>query len=406
MTIDDLALTLHPELGCRTAIHLLECFGSAEAVFAASAGELVRRAELKPALARSLCRREYHQAAERELAFCERNRIRPVAAGDESYPRRLLECADYPHVIYLKGGPELSGGHWLSVVGTRKATPYGQKMCDRLIGELSALFPDLVVVSGLAYGIDVAAHRAAMQHGVRTVAVLGHPLTHIYPQAHTETARRIVSLGGTLISEYPSTARPDKAGFVQRNRLIAGLSDGTVIVESAARGGAPLSRGNETASADMAGGYHREVMAVPGRVGDRCAEGTNALIRSLKAQMVCSGADIAEILGWEAPAPSGKAVGQSLFAETGPLAPSVGNESAGATGAAYREAVLPDSVAASAAGDGRVASLRGLLGDDPVSLDELSIRSGIAVAELPALLLELELAGRICALPGNLYMKN
>ena len=393
MTIDDLALTLHPELGCRTAIHLLECFGSAEAVFAASAGELVRRAELKPALARSLCRREYHQAAERELAFCERNRIRPVAAGDESYPRRLLECADYPHVIYLKGGPELSGGHWLSVVGTRKATPYGQKMCDRLIGELSALFPDLVVVSGLAYGIDVAAHRAAMQHGVRTVAVLG------YPQAHTETARRIVSLGGTLISEYPSTARPDKAGFVQRNRLIAGLSDGTVIVESAVRGGSLIT-------ADMAGGYHREVMAVPGRVGDRCAEGTNALIRSLKAQMVCSGADIAEILGWEAPAPSGKAVGQSLFAETGPLAPSVGNESAGATGAAYREAVLPDSVAASAAGDGRVASLRGLLGDDPVSLDELSIRSGIAVAELPALLLELELAGRICALPGNLYMKN
>lgn len=399
MTIDDLALTLHPELGCRTAIHLLECFGSAEAVFAASAGELVRRAELKPALARSLCRREYHQAAERELAFCERNRIRPVAAGDESYPRRLLECADYPHVIYLKGGLKLSGGHWLSVVGTRKATPYGQKMCDRLIGELSALFPDLVVVSGLAYGIDVAAHRAAMQHGVRTVAVLGHPLTHIYPQAHTETARRIVSLGGTLISEYPSTARPDKAGFVQRNRLIAGLSDGTVIVESAARGGSLIT-------ADMAGGYHREVMAVPGRVGDRCAEGTNALIRSLKAQMVCSGADIAEILGWEAPAPSGKAVGQSLFAETGPLAPSVGNESAEATGAAYREAVLPDSVAASAAGDGRVASLRGLLGDDPVSLDELSIRSGIAVAELPALLLELELAGRICALPGNLYMKN
>lgn len=145
----------------------------------------------------------------------------------------------------------------MSVVGTRKATPYGQKMCDRLIGELSALFPDLVVVSGLAYGIDVAAHRAAMQHGVRTVAVLGHPLTHIYPQAHTETARRIVSLGGTLISEYPSTARPDKAGFVQRNRLIAGLSDGTVIVESAARGGSLIT-------ADMAGGYHREVMAVPG----------------------------------------------------------------------------------------------------------------------------------------------
>ena len=202
-----------------------------------------------------------------------------------------------------------------------------------------------------------------------------------------------------LITEYSSASPHDKPGFVQRNTLVEGLNDGKVIVESAVRGGSLIT-------ADMAGGYHREVMAVPGRVGDRCAEGTNALIRSLKAQMVCSGADIAEILGWEAPAPSGKAVGQSLFAETGPLAPSVGNESAGATGAAYREAVLPDSVAASAAGDGRVASLRGLLGDDPVSLDELSIRSGIAVAELPALLLELELAGRICALPGNLYMKN
>ncbi len=388
MTIDDLALTLQPELGCRTAIHLLECFGSAEAVFSASTDDLVRLAGLRPELARSLHHREYHQAAERELAFCERNHIRPVASGDELYPQRLKECIDYPHVIYLKGDTEFGSGHWLSVVGTRKATPYGMKMCDRLIGELSALFPDLVVVSGLAYGIDVAAHRAAMQYGVRTVAVLGHPLTHIYPQVHTETAQRIVSLGGTLVSEYPSTDRPDKAGFVQRNRIIAGLSDGTVIVESAAKGGSLIT-------ADMASGYHREVMAVPGRVGDRYAEGANALIRSLKAQMVCTGTDIAETLGWETSPPSERAVEQSLFAEAAPTPSSTGDEAI----------KVSNQGAARTLGAGCDTPLLEWMGNEPISLDELSVRSGIAAAELMTLLLELELAGQIRSLPGNMYMR-
>ena len=361
MTIDDLALTLHPELGCRTAIHLLECFGSAEAVFAASAGELVRRAELKPALARSLCRREYHQAAERELAFCERNRIRPVAAGDESYPRRLLECADYPHVIYLKGGPELSGGHWLSVVGTRKATPYGQKMCDRLIGELSALFPDLVVVSGLAYGIDVAAHRAAMQHGVRTVAVLGHPLTHIYPQAHTETARRIVSLGGTLISEYPSTARPDKAGFVQRNRLIAALSGALVVVEAKEKSGTMSTVGH-------AERYGKPVFAVPGSIFSPASAGTNALLRDGRAKAVCTAADLFGTLGLQTarPAPAPRETPRPL---------------------SENERLVLSCLGAKAQG-----------------VEELGVKSGLPTAALLGVLMKLELAGRVSCLPGKRYI--
>ena len=361
MTIDDLALTLHPELGCRTAIHLLECFGSAEAVFAASAGELVRRAELKPALARSLCRREYHQAAERELAFCERNRIRPVAAGDESYPRRLLECADYPHVIYLKGGPELSGGHWLSVVGTRKATPYGQKMCDRLIGELSALFPDLVVVSGLAYGIDVAAHRAAMQHGVRTVAVLGHPLTHIYPQAHTETARRIVSLGGTLISEYPSTARPDKAGFVQRNRLIAALSGALVVVEAKEKSGT-------MSTVSHAERYGKPVFAVPGSIYSPNSAGTNGLLRDGRARAVCSAADLLGPLGLR-------------------------RQSAAAVTAKQPEPLSEN--------ERKVLSC---IGPQPLGIEELCVRSGLPTAVLLGTLMKLELSGRVLCMPGKRYV--
>lgn len=164
MTIDDLALTFHPELGCKTAIHLLDCFGSVEAIYAATTDELIDRAKLKASLAQSLARRECHRAAEQELNFCTRNNIRPIAVGDAEYPVHLLECPDYPHVVYVKGDIDFNCGHWLSVVGTRKATPYGDKVCDRLIGELAALFPDLVVVSGLAYGIDVAAHRAALRH--------------------------------------------------------------------------------------------------------------------------------------------------------------------------------------------------------------------------------------------------
>lgn len=417
MTIDDLALTFHPELGCKTAIHLLDCFGSVEAIYAATTDELIDRAKLKASLAQSLARRECHRAAEQELNFCTRNNIRPIAVGDAEYPVHLLECPDYPHVVYVKGDIDFNCGHWLSVVGTRKATPYGDKVCDRLIGELAALFPDLVVVSGLAYGIDVAAHRAALRHGVRTVAVLGHPLTHIYPRVHVETAREIVRSGGALVSEYPSTAHPDRAGFIQRNRLIAGLSDGTVIVESAARGGSLVT-------ADMASGYNREVMAVPGRIGDRNAEGTNRLIRSLKAQIVCCGVDVAESLGWEIAEvkepvrPIGRVEGPETDNSWRDTAAPIHSQEIDISKATV-EPSRPDHsfekvsftepgvamVSAVPAVSEAAVKLWQQMGEDPVELDELSRRSGVSVTRLPLLLLELELAGSIRMLPGNQCLK-
>lgn len=417
MTIDDLALTFHPELGCKTAIHLLDCFGSVEAIYAATTDELINRAKLKPTLAQSLARRECHRAAEQELNFCTRNNIQPIAVGDAEYSVHLLECPDYPHVLYVKGDIDFNCGHWLSMVGTRKATPYGDKVCDRLIGELAALFPDLVVVSGLAYGIDVAAHRAALRHGVRTVAVLGHPLTHIYPRVHVETAREIVRSGGALVSEYPSTAHPDRAGFIQRNRLIAGLSDGTVIVESAARGGSLVT-------ADMASGYNREVMAVPGRIGDRNAEGTNRLIRSLKAQIVCCGADVAESLAWEMDEvqislnrPMEEMEGQtkgSSWPAANPINP-FGTEAVlkqnvrsqsnkQNTSGSSSQKTDEDTTWTPAVSEAAIALWR-QMGDDAVELEELSNRIGVSVVQLPVLLLELELAGCIRMLPGNRCMK-
>lgn len=374
MIIDDIALTLHPNVGPKTAIALMQCFGSAEQLFAATEEEIIARSRLKPALARSIYRKEYHSAAEKELSFARKNRIRIIPCHSPEYPRMLLECNDYPHVLYAKGQTDLNSGHWLSVVGTRHVTPYGLKACDRLIGGLRELFPDLVVVSGLAYGVDIAAHRAALHHNAVTVGVLAHPLTRIYPPRHTESTRRMVDAGGALLSEYNTTCEPDKSGFVQRNRIIAGLCMGTLIVESAERGGSLIT-------ADMAYGYDRTVMAVPGRMDDPYSAGTNRLIRTLKAQTVCLPEDIAYHLNWETvprktetrsrPDPE-----PSLFGKEDP-------------------AIIPVS--------GKVLSF--LENGEPVTLEELSLRCGMPVYELATVLLDLEFAGKIRSLPGKAYQK-
>lgn len=389
MLTDDIALTLLPEIGPKTAIYLMECFGTAEALFAAPQAEIEERTRLKPAIVGRIVRRESHPEAEEELRFARQHNIRVIPATAPEYPQRLRECPDYPHVLYVMGGIDLNSAHWLSVVGTRNITPYGVRMCETLIGELADLFPDTVIVSGLAYGVDIAAHRSAMQAGLATVGVVAHPLNRIYPPRHTESAREMVRRGGAVASEFNRGAKPDKSGFVQRNRIIAGLSAGTLIVESAAKGGSLIT-------AEMADGYHRTVMAVPGRAGDCYSEGTNNLIKSLRGQMVCSGADIAELLGWEAQAGTRQRAEQHPGFDLPDIPGSL---------PAVREAGTEES-AATLSGPGPAAeALLGLIGSDtPVSLDELGIRSGMPVGALAALLLELELSGRIRALPGKHYI--
>ncbi len=387
--LEDIALTLHPKVSPRTVVRLLECFGSAEAIYGASEEQLRSEASLMAAPARSIARRETHARARAELEFVSRNRLRAIASTDPDYPQRLRECEDFPHVIYVSGALDLNAGRWLSVVGTRNITPYGQQMCQTLIAELAALVPDLVIVSGLAYGVDVAAHRAALRLEIPTVGVLGHPIDRIYPQPHTATARQMVSRGGAVLTEFPSGTEPRQAGFVQRNRVIAGLSEGTLVVESAARGGSLIT-------AEMADGYHRTLMAVPGRVGDAASEGTNRLIRTLRAQMVCSGQEIAEALGWKPEAASTRAVQGALFDRT---------ESAG-----ERPAAFPPPPGEIPPGDGSLSPeavrLLSLIGtQEPVHLDELSGKSAESPEKLSLLLLELELEGKIAALPGSRYLK-
>jgi DNA processing protein len=292
MNIHDIALTMQPTIGARAAAHLIERFLTAENIFGATAGELVEKAELRPDIARAITKKTYHTQAEKELRHCERHGITPIAATDPQYPALLGECGDHPHVIYFRGDPEVLRRQMLSTVGTRNITSYGQKMCDRLIGELAALRPGVAIVSGLAYGVDGACHRAALATGLPTLGVLATPLHNVTPAAHARMAEEMAQRGGGLISEYHSAAVCTPACFVERNRIIAGLAEGTVVVESGARGGS-------MSTARMADGYNRTVMAVPGRACDTASEGTNTLLKTNKARMVCSASDILTELGWE-----------------------------------------------------------------------------------------------------------
>lgn len=364
MIIDDIALTLQPHVGPRTAAHLLQCFGSAEAIFAATEAELSERAELRKDIAAAIARKTMHKQAEKELKYCGQNDIIPIASTSELYPPLLRECGDYPHVVYYKGDVAALGRRMLSMVGTRRMTSYGQKMCDRLVGELGQMFPDLVIVSGLAFGIDATCHRAALGAGLATVGVLADALTEIYPADHARLADEMARRGGGVLSEYHSGNKNKGVTFVPRNRIIAGMSLGTVVVESPAKGGSIIT-------ANMADGYERCVMAIPGRVGDSASEGTNELIKSNKARMVCSAEDIARELMWDE--------GQHRKAGTERDLSGLSKDAAGLLGC------IPDG--------------------EPITIDGLTEVTGFTPSELAALILELEFDGFVKTLPGKRYEK-
>lgn len=365
MTIEDIALQLTPGIGVKGAVHLLEQFGDAPSIFAASADELAGRAALRPDPVQQIIRRRGFPAAEKELAYCRRNGIEPIASTDPEYPPLLREIPDYPHVIYVKGDAKILSDRCLSVVGTREATPYGQTVCNRLIEGLAERVPGLTVVSGLAFGIDAAAHRAALATGVPTIAVLANPLPGVTPAQHTDMAREILDRGGALVTELHSQSKQNGNFYLARNRIIAGLSAGCLVVESPDSGGSLVT-------AHYADAYNRTVMAVPGRATDRASAGTNHLIRNRKAQLVISAGDIVEALMWD-----------------------LGENPALLRPKASTPDLTPDEA--------------GLLGcfrtDDPLSVETLGELSGLNPGELATLLVGLELAGAVRQLPGNRYMK-
>ncbi len=286
-----MALTRIPRVNTAMQRRLLTELGSASAVFEHRhhIREVIPDASDK--LAASLAQMElYATRAEEELEFALRNKIRCLCYNDSDYPFRLRECDDAPLLLYYKGNAELNRAHVINMVGTRHCTEYGKDICRRFVAELKDLYPDVLIVSGLAYGVDIHSHRAALDHNLDTVGVLAHGLDQIYPRLHRDTAVKMVSQGG-LLTEFMSRTNADKVNFVRRNRIVAGMADATIVVESADKGGALIT-------ADIAMSYHREVFAFPGRVGDPYSQGCNRLIRDSKAALLQNARDFANAIGW------------------------------------------------------------------------------------------------------------
>lgn len=298
MIIDDIALTFIPYLGVSGIAHLLEVFGDAEAIFSASEQELVKRAELRSDIARSIVKKRGYSEAERELKYCEKHNIRPISSSSKDYPERLRFIPDRPHILYTDGcASALHGERMLSIVGTRKMTSYGERVCNELLEVVADRFPDTVIVSGLAYGSDAAAHRAALKYGLRTVGVIANALPSIVPAMNTTMARDMVEQGGAVVTEVTSQTKQNGHLYIPRNRVIAGLSDGLLILESSKSGGS-------LSTARIAESYSRTVMAVPGRSTDVMSEGTNWLISIRMAELVCTAEQLFDLMNWETGAPA------------------------------------------------------------------------------------------------------
>lgn len=304
--------------------------------------------------------------AEAELEFCQKHGIQPLPMNDEHYPARLRECDDAPLMLFYRGNADLNQQRVINIVGTRHCTAYGKDVISRFVRDLKSLCPQLLIVSGLAYGVDINAHRAALENGYETVGVLAHGLDQIYPPRHRETAVKMISQGG-LLTEFFTQTNADKVNFVRRNRIVAGMSDACILVESAARGGGLIT-------ARLSRDYNRDVFAFPGRVGDEYSEGCNNLIRNNGAALITSAQDFVEAMGWITDAQLNevrqKGIERQLF-------PSLSPEEMQIVGALQKQ------------------------NDQQINM--LSVTSNLPVARLTAILFELELKGVVKVLAGGTY---
>lgn len=299
-------------LGLATIKSLITAMGSAQAVF-----ENVN--DVRPYLRgyasdilSQLGNRNIIKAAEEEVERAVKNKIDIIIDTDMAYPSRLRDCPDAPPLLFFRGNADLNAIRVVSIVGTRHATPYGRDLCHDFVRELSELCPGTLIVSGLAYGIDIEAHRAALEAGLPTVAVLAHGFDRIYPPVHRPTAVQMLGNGG-LLTEYKTDTRPDRQNFVCRNRIIAGLADATVVVESALHGGALIT-------ASLANDYSRDCFAFPGRIGDEYSAGCNRFISENRAGLLLSASDFVKKMMWDVDMTPGKNrhVQRQLFVELSP----------------------------------------------------------------------------------------
>lgn len=362
--IYQIALPLLPEVGLQRTKQIVQHFGSAEAFFAADKADIKRLTQLGENDIHNIinARAGALERAKQELAFVEKHQIQTYWFEDPDYPDALREIPDAPSLLYSKGNLRFSG-HFLSIVGTRMPTDRSVQICQEFVSDLAAKVPDLTIVSGLAYGIDVTAHKAALEAGIPTIAVPAHGLDRIYPAAHRNIAVQLLENGG-ILTEYMSQTQPEKANFVARNRIVAGLSEATVVVESKHKGGSLIT-------ARLAFDYNRDVFAFPGRPKDELSGGCNDLIRQQQASLITSADDLIEAMGWAHHEPIQTSLESALFTQLTEVEQRV------------------------------VDILRSY--EDGLHINTIAEEAHISYPDLSSLLFSLEMQGLVRTLPGSRY---
>lgn len=354
-----IGLTFVKDVGSVTARKLLQHYDSATDIFRAGLKELKATSGLGEVRSKAFRDAGVFERAEQEMEFITKNDVKILWYKDDAYPTRLKDCADAPVLLYTKGNIDTEAERVVAIIGTRKYTDYGQRVCENLVSDLKQ--EGVLVVSGLAHGIDTIAHKAAVENRLPTIGVLGHGLDKIYPVANKKLANEMMESGG-LLSEYPSGSIADKRHFPMRNRIVAGLSDVTVVIESDIKGGALIT-------ARLADSYNRDVAAFPGRVYDSKSSGCNELIRTNIAAMITSAQDLLELMNWDEVGKA-KPKQKALFLNLSPDEQAVYDK-------------LKDR--------------------DNVHADELLHECKLSNSLLAATLLQMELQGIVKALPGKFY---
>ena len=356
-----IAITLIPGIGDISGKKFIAYCGDAEAVFKEKRKSLEKINGMREVTIDALSNpKEILKRAEQEVDFIERNTIQPLFYQDKSYPQRLLQCDDSPMMLYYKGNANLNSSRVVAIVGTRNVTEYGKENCTNLVNEL--VDEQVLVVSGLAYGVDTIAHRTAVKVGIPTVGVLGNGFQQIYPATNKKLAMEMLQNGG-LLTECLSGTLPDRENFPRRNRIIAGMADAVIVIESALKGGSLIT-------ADIANSYNRDVLAYPGRVTDLYSQGCNYLIRTNRAHLMESVANLRYVMRWERRHPEKR---QTTI---------------------FREFTEEEQLI-----------MNCFDGQSIVNLDDLIVKTDLPTTKLASLLLNLEFDGILMALPGKRYQR-
>lgn len=353
-----IGITLIPGIGDINGKRLIAHCGGVEALFKEKKSNLLTIPGLRKDMINAIKSAQILKRAEEELKFVEKKKIQPIFYLDNLYPHRLKHCIDGPIMLYYKGNADLNKSKVVAIVGTRNITIYGQELCEQLIQDLADL--DVLIVSGLAYGIDTKAHKCALRNKMETIGVFGHGLDKVYPPENRELSKKMIEQGG-LLTEFKSKSRTNPENFPKRNRIVAGMSDAVIVIESAVKGGALIT-------ADIANSYNRDVFAFPGRVSDRCSEGCNFLIKTNRAALIQHANDLKYIMGWD-DIRKNKRIQKQLFVELDKEEQHIMN-------------VLKQH--------------------QELGIDQLSILSELPISKIAAKTLSLEFKGLLYCLPGKI----